>query len=293
VSTAMSQGYRPEIDTTPELDAKRANYYQGLIGVLRWICKLGRKDILVDVAMLSRFLASPRRGNLDQAFHIFAYLKRYNRSSMAFDDTEPVFDESCFQKCNWSKTYPGACEAIPPDAPEAQGQSVSMSCFVDADHAGCRVTRRSNTGVLIFVNRTPILWYSKRQNTVEASTFGSEFIAAKTAVEMVEGLRYKLRMMGIQLDGPTNVLCDNKSVVKNSTKLESTLKKKHNAIAYHQVREAQAPGIVRIAKEDGETNLADVLTKCLPGPRLRGLCSRALWYNYQNGHNIDKQSVHV
>jgi hypothetical protein len=47
--------------------------------------------------------------------------------------------------------------------------------------------------------------------------------------------------------------------------------------AYHRVREAQAAGIVRIAKEDGETNLADVLFKCLPGPRLRELCSRVLW----------------
>ena len=117
----MSQGYRPEADTTPELDAKRANYFQGLIGVLRWICELGRVDILVDLAMLSRFLASPRRGHLDQAFHIFAYLKRYNRSSMVFDETEPVFDESRFQKCDWSEYYPGACEAIPPGAPEGWG----------------------------------------------------------------------------------------------------------------------------------------------------------------------------
>ena len=244
VQIPMSQGYLPESDTIPELDAKCANYFQGLIGVLRWICKLGRIDILVDVAMLLRFLAAPRRGHLDQAFHIFAYLKRYNRSSM--------FDESCFQKCDWSEYYPGACEAaVPPDAPEVRGQPVSMSCFVDADHAGCRVTRRSHTGVLIFINRAPILWYSKRQNTVEASTFGSEFIAAKIAVETIEGLRYKLRMMGVQVEGPTNVFCDNESVVKNLTKPESTLKKKHNAIAYHRgVREAQAAGIVRIAKED-------------------------------------------
>ncbi len=63
VSTPMSHGYRPEIDTTPELDAKRAIYFQGLIGVLRWICELGRIDILVNVAMLSRFLASPRQGH--------------------------------------------------------------------------------------------------------------------------------------------------------------------------------------------------------------------------------------
>ena len=166
---------------------------------------------------------------------------------------------------------------MPPDAPEVRGQPVSMSCFVDVDHACCRATRRSHTGVLIFINRAPILWYSKRQNAVEASTFGSEFIAAKVAVEMIEGLRCKLRMMGVQVEGPTNVFCDNASVMKNSTKPESTLKKMHNAIACHQVREVQAAGIVRIAKEDGETNLADVLTKCLLGPRLRELCSPVLW----------------
>jgi hypothetical protein len=68
-----------------------------------------------------------------------------------------------------------------------------MSCFVDADHAGCRVTRRSHTGIIIFVNRAPILWYSKRQNTVESSTFGSEFVAMRIAIEMIECLRYKLR----------------------------------------------------------------------------------------------------
>jgi RPA family protein len=94
---------------------------------------------------------------------------------------------------------------------------------------------------------------------------------------MIEGLRYKLRMMGIEVDGTTNVFCDNDSVVKNSTRPESTLKKKHNAISYHRVREAQAAGIVRIAKEDGETNLADVLTKCLPAPRLKFLISHILW----------------
>ena len=151
-----------------------------------------------------------------------------------------------------------------------------MSCFVDADHAGCRETRRSHTGIIIFVQRMPIIWYSKRQNTVESSTFGSEFVAMKTAVEQVEALRYKLRMMGVPTDGPTNVFCDNESVFKNSTKPESVLKKKHNAIAYHRTREAIAANIIRIAWEDGRFNLADVLTKLLPGPKLRELVSYIL-----------------
>ncbi len=104
-----------------------------------------------------------------------------------------------------------------------------------------------------------------------------KFIAMKTAVEMIEGLRYKLRMMGIPVEGPTNTFCDNKSVVISSTMPETVLKKNHCAIAYHRAREAQAAGIIRIAFKDGATNLADIFTKCLAGPRLRDLIKGILW----------------
>jgi len=194
-----------------------------------------------------------------------------------FDDSEPQFNEERFTVCDWSEYYPGAAEPIPPKAPELRGNEVTTSCFVDADHAGCRVTRRSQTGIIIFLQRAPIIWYSKRQNTVESSTFGSEFVAMKTAIEQCEALRYKLRMMGIPVSGPTNVFCDNEAVFKNSSRPESTLKKKHNAIAYHRTREAQAAGIVRIAWESGKTNIADLGTKLLPGPTLRELIRYVLW----------------
>ena len=98
----------------------------------------------------------------------------------------------------------------------------------------------------------------------------------RQAVEMIEGLRYKIRMMGIEVDGPTNVLCDNESVVKNATRPESSLKKKHVVVAYYRVREAQAAGIVRIAHEISENNLADILTKLLNGPKLNELARKLL-----------------
>ena len=112
---------------------------------------------------------------------------------------------------------------------------------------------------------------------MESSTFGSEFVAMRNAIEQIEAFRYKLRMMGVPIDGATNVFCDNEAVFKNATKPESTLKKKHNAIAYHRTREAQAAGMVRIAWEDGNFNLADVLTKLLPGPKLRHLMGYILY----------------
>jgi hypothetical protein len=92
------------------------------------------------------------------------------------------------------------------------------------------VTRKSVTGILIFVNGSPIMWLSKRQVTLETSTFGSELVALRVAVEMVRALRYKLRMFSVPLDGPANAFCDNQSIVLNSTLPSSTLKKKHNSV---------------------------------------------------------------
>lgn len=277
ISTPITQKYRPEVDVTPELNDANANYYQNLIGILRWTVELGRIDIHVAVSLMSSFSAAPREGHLEQLYHVFAYLKKHKRSKIVFDDTIPGISEGRFQNVDWQDFYPDAKEPRSPKEPEARGREVKVSCFVDADHAGDLVTRRSHTGILIYVNRAPIIWFSKKQNTVETSTFGSEFVAMKAATEKVQALRYKLRMMGIPIDGPADMFCDNEAVVKNTSRPESTLKKKHLAIAFHRVREAAASGLLRIAKEDTETNLADMLTKPLAGPRLKELIRNVLY----------------
>jgi hypothetical protein len=133
---------------------------------------------------------------------------------------------------------------IPGHAPKPHGNVVSTHCFVDADHVGNCITHCSQTGILIFINRALIIWYSKRQNTVETSTFGSKFVAMRIAVELTEALHYKLQMFGILLDGPMNMYCDNEAVTKNAMNPESTLKKKHNSIAYHWTREAVVAGTI-------------------------------------------------
>ena len=88
-------------------------------------------------------------------------------------------------------------------------------------------------------------------------------MAARIAVEMIMEFSYKLRMMGVAIDGPTTLLVDNEAVVKNTTLPSSTLKKKHNAIAYHKVREAVAAGIIKVAHVRSHMNVADILTKPL------------------------------
>ena len=114
---------------------------------------------------------------------------------------------------------------------------------------------------MIYINNAPIIWYSKRQNTVETSSFGSEYVALRICVKMIEALRYKLRCFGVPVVGPADILCDNKSVATNSSVPTSVLNKRHNAICYHRVREAQAAGTIRVGWIPGEHNLADLFTK--------------------------------
>ena len=101
--------------------------------------------------------------------------------------------------------------------------------WVDSDHTGDKVTRRSRTGYFIFLNTTLINWLSKKQATIEGSVFGAEFVAMKTGVEALRGIRYKLRMMGVPLNGPTYAYGDNMSVTYNTSQPESTMKKKSNS----------------------------------------------------------------
>jgi hypothetical protein len=221
-----------------------------LIGILRWAVELGRIDIFHEVSIMSQYQASPRRGHLEGLYHMFAYLKNHkDMGKIAYDPTTPIVDESAFAgEVDWTEFYGDVEEELPPKMPGPLGRPVLISAFVDSDHAGNKVTRRSHTGIIIFVQNAPIIMYSKRQNTVETSSFGSEFVALRICKELLVALRYKLRMFGVPIDGPANVFCDNAGVVKNTTRLESTLQKRHNAINYHAVREAAAAKILRVGK---------------------------------------------
>ena len=169
-------------------------------------------------------------------------------------------------KHTWTEFYPDATEELPPNMPTPKGKPVLLTGYVDADHAHDLVTRRSVTGVLLYMNSTPIKWYSKRQNTVETSTYGSELVAARIATELIMEMRYKLRMLGVPIMGSAVLYGDNQGVVLNTTVPSSTLKKKHNAIAYNRVREAIAAGVLHFFHIRSTENVADVLTKSM-GPK--------------------------
>jgi hypothetical protein len=137
--------------------------------------------------------------------------------------------------------------------------------FVYSDNVGEKFKRLSSTGFVIYLNMAPIMWFSKRQPTVESSVFGAEFFAMNNGIDTFCGLHYKLIMMGVTLSEPTYVYGGNMSVVHNTQWPESVLKKKSNSICYHVIRESDAMGESIIGHVPSIDNPADICTKIVPG----------------------------
>ena len=173
--------------------------------------------------------------------------------------------------------YPDAVEDIPSDKLEGRGKLCSITCYVDADHARDQLTRRSVTGIVLLLNNTPVCWISKRQKTVESSTYGSELVAMRIAVELIMSMRYCLRMLGVNLEEKSLLVGDNMAVVLNTTIPSSMLKKKHLACNYHKVRETIAAGIIDFGHIESGDNLADIATKPLNRVAFENLTSMYLF----------------
>ena len=134
---------------------------------------------------------------------------------------------------------------------------------------------------MIFVNIALIDWLSKKQATVEKVVFGSKFVAMAHGVKTLRGLRYKLRMMGVPIDGPTYVYGDNMSVIFNTSRPESTLKKKSNSVCYHAVKESDAMKECITTHIPTLQNFCDLLPKVLYGRKRRNLVDGLMFDIYE------------
>ena len=119
-SPFSSQDYRPEMDTSELCSEDQIEFFQSLIGIARWLCELGRLDILTETSLLSTCLANPRTGHLHQALHMFKYLKDHKESKIVFDHRYAIIsddhlptDQRAEYKAKFMKElYPDAVEDL-------------------------------------------------------------------------------------------------------------------------------------------------------------------------------------
>eukprot|EP00957_Ditylum_brightwellii_P107607 8209964-Ditylum_brightwellii.AAC.1 len=176
--TPMVAGDHPELNDAKVLDDWDHQQYQMIIGMLNWITTLGRLDI--------------------------AYARKLNQR-ITIDSKDPGVVKNGADghlEVDLSKKlkehYPGAKEVIDDKVLVPLFEELAITACADSDHTHNKMTRRSITGLIISVGRTPVMYQSKQQGTVETSTYGAEFMAMKTAVEEVMDERYMLHCLGVK-----------------------------------------------------------------------------------------------
>lgn len=271
----MQEKLKPELDSSPLLDAEGHRNYQQLIGIAQWLITCGRLDLNFATSSLSRFSAAPREGHMKAAVHMFKYLNQHPDKWITIDPsphkppgeiTSPIHDNGVdLEDMDWKSMYPYAREEKDHKFPEPRVKAIDSTVYFDSNWAHDEKTRRSISGIIGFLGNTPVTWSSKRQGAIATSTYSAELCAAKVAAEEAITLRYMLRSLGVNMDNdkPTTIVGDNLGSLISATNPGTPCKKKHSHIAYHYVRECVAAGILKVMKIHTTLNYADANTKPL------------------------------
>ena len=122
--------YKPELNFSEELYATMTTRYRQLIGLLRWRFELGRLDTFLETSLLSQYIASPREGHLEAVYHIFAYLKKSNKTAIIVDPKYIQLDERAFSDTTikyWQQIYAELAEELPYGMPNPEGMPVDIT----------------------------------------------------------------------------------------------------------------------------------------------------------------------
>ena len=235
--------------------------YLTMVGQLQWLVTLGRFDIHAQVATMSRFRAALGK-DIWTDLRIYSYAIRTKDYAIQFRTDQPDYSFQPDQDFDWTySVYGHVQEILPDDMPDPLGEEVITTTTMDANLNHCLATGKSLTGCLHFVNNTLVDWYSKKQATVETATYGSEFVAAKTATEQIMDIRQTLRYLGAPIGAESFLFGDNTSVVTSATLSHTTLTKTHNILAFHRVREAIAAKLMAFYWIQSAYNLSDMFSK--------------------------------
>ena len=190
----ISADSHPEMDKSDLLDKDGHNANQHLVGILQWLCMIGRADIQFSVCLLSQFSVCPHKEQLKAVQKVFGYLKEFPDRQIKVDHQDlKVLPILPTPDASFKEQYPDAFEELDERFPVPFGPPIQSSIFFDSDHAHDLKTKRSCTGIIVYVGSTPVTWSSKWQTLIHTSSYGAEFMAGKTACEEAISIRYMLQ----------------------------------------------------------------------------------------------------
>jgi transposase InsO family protein len=234
-NTPMEFGIK--LNKNQDIDQMTDKPYSSLIGSLLYLSNSTHPDITFAVHRLSSYNSNPNEIHWKAAKRILKYLKKT-------DDLGLVFKNS---------------------------NDCTLHGYSDSDWASDLDTRRSTTGYFVTLNRNPISWCSKRQNTIALSTAEAEYMGISETIKELIWIKKLLTDLKIT-DFKTELACDNQSAIQISKNPVFHQRTKHIDIRYHFIREKIQEMKIKLYYLPTELMIADLLTKPLPYPRFIELC---------------------
>lgn len=231
----IQQGYY-KLDCEDLLPSNKT--YRKIIGMLLYISTHSRPDISLSVCVLAQRVETPRQLDLDEAYRVVKYLLSTKDHVLHLNNDEII---------------------------------QSLTAFSDANHAECRIDRKSNSGIICFVNGGPIIWSSKKQSLVALSTCEAEYYAIAEAAKEVIWLRKLLESFDVSYKMSTPILTDNQSTIRMIENGDFMQRTKYIGVRYHFIRDWIEKGLISLRYCPSEYNIADMLTKPLCGPKIQDL----------------------
>ena len=238
------------------LDEKGKHEYRELIGNLMYAANTTRIDIATTVNHLSRFNSSPSKYHLIAAQKVLKYLVRAKRLKLVFKGECPIIrDSSGHLISNKERVQFG-------DGIEAD---LSLYAFCDATWAEELDECKSTTGFVIMLNGAPLMFKSRKQQTIAKSSSEAEITAMASCADELKWFQGILSELGLRTpqSPPSMIYCDNRSTVTLAGKNLAFTRMKNYAIKYAFLKEEQDAGNLAVKWISGLEQPADGLTKYL------------------------------
>ena len=232
--TPMIEGFYAGIENEEDAVVLDQNLYQQIIGCLLHIALRTRPDIMTAVGVLSRFAARPTAYCHKGAKRVMRYLRGSKTLGLVY---------STVAKC----------------------RTPQVAVFVDSDYASDTTTRKSTSGMTLFLEGALVHWHSKRQKSCALSTCEAEYRAMTDAsmdLLLYDRVLKEMRMPHKEVAVP--IFSDNEAAIGWASGERSPYKRsKHIDVAVHFIRELARDGKVKVLYVPTDENIADGMTKPL------------------------------
>jgi hypothetical protein len=236
ISTPMAPRTNIDADKSGKpFDQKR---YRSMIGSLLYLTA-SRPDIMFATCMCARYQAAPTDLHCQAVKRIFRYLKGTPNLGL------------------W---YP-------------RDTGFNLTAYSDADHAGCKLDRKSTSGTLQFLGDKIVSWSSKKQNCVSLSTDEAEYVAVASCCAQVLWMKTQLTDYGLKYDH-IPIYCDSQSAIAIAVNSVNHSRSKHIDVRYHFLKDHIEKGDIELYFVGTDLQLADLFTKSLDEKRFNFLISK-------------------